>query len=176
MQRGVRQHEAQTDLTRCHNRGQFTAGLGQLQQYHRRLRGVEQLAGCLSQPGIAVDHLQRRRHQGEGFCAALFALTQSLDGIDAMGVTAKMEPAQPLDRQNFARFQPRSGLLQGGISVGGDLPGLFAPNLRAAGRTSYRLGVKAAVSGVMVLACTIRTERELCHGRIWPVVRDFADD
>ena len=96
------------------------------------------------------------------------------DGLLAGGVGGQVVPAQALDGEDTAVAEEFGGRVQGVFAAVVADPVDAEPG--AAGRAAGRLGVEAAVGGVVVLGRAPLAHRERRHRGQRPVVRHVTDD
>ena len=169
VQRGVRQHDAELAVAR--GRGGGDGGAGPPGQQHDRAGRAGQQAG-----GRGVDLGQFRGrgqvggHDRERLVLAVLALAERGDGLLAGGVGGQVVAAQALDGEDAAVAEEFGGRLERVFAV------VVQGQPGAAGRAAGRLGVEAAVGGVVVFGRAPLAHRERRHGRQRPVVGHVADD
>jgi len=156
--------------------GELLTSLGHFCQDDGCLRCADQLAGGWAQGYILFNGGEVKSRQGERFPRAVLALAQGLHSSSVSGIAHQVKAAQALDSQDFALRQPPPCSLQSLFTLGKLLTTCFEPNLRATNRAGNRLGVKAAVSGVVIFRGALWAECEARHAGIGPVIRDGLDD
>jgi hypothetical protein len=94
----------------------------------------------------------------------MLALPQTCDRRRVAGIDQKLKSTDSLQRDDFATQQGfrcfRNRALQ----------------LRSTDRAGIRLGMEAAVDGILVLCTALRAEHKVAHRRIRAVVGDIDDD
>ena len=113
------------------------------------------------------DHCRRglvRDHDGKWLRVASLALPQSSDGVIVARIAKEVKAADAFERDNISRADRFDDISD------------FMAETRAATGTGNRLGVEAAIFGIMIVASAIRTHCEARHRRLRPVVRQSAGD
>jgi len=106
----------------------------------------------------------------------VLALAQGLHSRSVGGIAHQVKAAQALDSQDFALRQPPPCSLKSLFALGKLLTTCFEPNLRATNRAGNRLGVKAAVSRVVIFRGAVGAECKARHAGVGTVVWDGLDD
>jgi hypothetical protein len=160
VERGVGEHQAKPGGSRRDRRGdrrvrappnQDDGVCGRAQQSELFVGEVGDLAGG-------------RRHEREGLLLPALAAAQTCDGVLTARVAGEVIAADPLDRDDRSLAEEPNGLLERNRELW--------PAHGAAGR----LGVEAAVAGILVLAAALVAHREADHRRIRAVVWKGAHD
>ncbi len=122
---------------------------------------------------MGADHRQRPHH-GKWLSRPPLALAEQRHHRLVARVTGEVKAAEALDRQDASRPQPPGGERDG---VPGHLGAiLLQPEPRPAVGAGDRLGVEAAVGGVVVFGRAGGAHRELRHRRPHSVVGKTAKD
>jgi len=107
----------------------------------------------------------------------MLALAQSPDRVVVPRVNDKVEPAEPLDREDVSVANELRGLYQSLVTHRQcTAAGIPERELGPALGASVRLRVEPAIRGIFVLGAARGTHRERLHGRVRPVVRQALDD
>src|SRR6202043_257838 len=109
-------------------------------------------------------HFERWHHQRERFLLTMLALAKTRHGIGIASVDEKLESSDAFERNNFSLQKGFDRIFDGAVE------------LRPAHRAGIGLRVEAAVLWVLVFLATHRTQCELLHRGVRPVVRNVDND
>ena len=160
VERGIGQHHAEPRRSCCDRWGD--SGAGAAPDEHDRARdAVEErdLGG-----GRLGERVRCGGHHRQGLLLTVLPRAQAGDGLLVGRVAGEVVAAEALDGQDPPLEQQSGGLLDRHRQP---WPALVAGD---------RLGVEAAVSGILVFAATGGTEREAGHRRAASVVGDGRHD
>ncbi|MBT9141339.1 MAG: hypothetical protein DDT30_01931 [Dehalococcoidia bacterium] len=182
MQRGIREHDAQIFDARgyliCNFQfanfswritpppNEHNGALGRLQKC-LLLRGDDAMPFCF---------LQGRHHNGEWLARSPFSVSQEIDRLWIGRIAGEKESTQTLDGHDPALFQETGSGDNGVIAYHWIAPVIHEGQMGPASRAGIRLGMKAAVEGVIILPLALGAHPEVAHGRLGTVIRDVCDD
>ena len=108
----------------------------------------------------------------------MLARTQSRNGLFLTRVTQQVVTANAAYGDNLPRAQCANGAAQS-LIIAADIialaPRRIPPQLRSAHWASQRLSVEPPIQRMGILGSACRTEREIGHRSVRPIVRQVAD-
>ena len=122
---------------------------------------------------ITPGHLKIPHHHGQGFVGAALAQAQCCHGLFIAGIQSQMKSPHTLYRNNLTG--PQRGLgHRDGITIQCS-PGLIGdPQGGATHRAGIRLGMKAALGGIIVFPLAVRALLEQRHAGVDPIIGNAA--
>src|ERR1700686_3511195 len=110
------------------------------------------------------SYFERWHHQRERFLLAMLALAKMRYGVGTAGIGEKLESSDAFERNDLTLQKGFDRIFDGAVE------------LRPAHQAGIGLRVEAAVRWVLVFLATHRTQCELLHRGVRPVVRDVDDN
>ena len=149
------------------------AKIPRLKQDDRRSRRTKQPLFFVVDLAILANAFQRWHQHGKRFVTALLAFSQTNHRCGVARVHQQLESADALQRYDLAIRQRTGNGGEGIVGVRGLRP---QPKTWAALGTRVRLRMKPATGRGTIFTAARRTQRELLHRRVGPVVRNVQND
>lgn len=191
VQGGVREHDAELGQAGSdgggEGRGVVSFGAAAEQDDGAIAAGEGEGLGVVDM-GEAAGVVEGGDHEGEGLIASAFKRPEAGDGGFVAGVAGEVEAADPFEGDDPAEVEGLAGLGESGLAAGPGAGGVGMlggprrvgggdePEGRPATRAGDRLGVEAAVEGVLVFPAARRAEGEAGHRGVGAVVRQALED